>query len=163
MCGIIAFKGSENPVPIVLGGLKKLEYRGYDSWGIASNPGGKISVFKKIGKVGASSVGEVKIKTGNAAIGHTRWATHGGITEKNAHPHVDCGNRIALVHNGIVENYQELKARLISQNHRFVSESDTEVIVHLIENYLSQGLKKAVQKAVVELKGRSAIVLMDED
>ncbi len=163
MCGIIGYKGAKEAVAIALEGLKKLEYRGYDSWGIASAKDSRLQVCKQVGKVGKVSIGDaglVKLKGSNAAIAHTRWATHGGITEKNAHPHLDCSGKIALAHNGIVENYQELRKKLQSQNHKFVSESDTEVIVHLIENYKNLGLRKAVQKAVNELKGRSAIVVL---
>ncbi len=159
MCGIIAYTGKKEAVPIVLEGLKKLEYRGYDSWGVASSSNGKIDVVKEVGKVGKAPAGSVKL-SGNAAIAHTRWATHGGITEKNAHPHLDCSGKLALVHNGIVENYQELKKKLAG--HKFVSESDTEVIVHLIESYMKLGLKDAVRKAAAELKGRSAFVVMTE-
>ncbi|MBI2142166.1 class II glutamine amidotransferase, partial [Candidatus Woesearchaeota archaeon] len=163
MCGIIGYKGNQEAVAVALEGLKKLEYRGYDSWGIASSKDSRLNVLKQVGKVGKVSIGDAglaKLKGGSAAIAHTRWATHGGITEKNAHPHLDCSGKIALAHNGIVENYQELKRKLQSQNHKFVSESDTEVIVHLIENYKNLGLRKAVQKAVNELKGRSAIVVL---
>ncbi|MBI2133482.1 glutamine--fructose-6-phosphate transaminase (isomerizing) [Candidatus Woesearchaeota archaeon] len=159
MCGIIAYKGPREAVPIVIEGLKKLEYRGYDSWGVASVSGKRIAVHKKVGKVGKAVSSEIRLK-GNTAIAHTRWGTHGGITEKNAHPHLSCDGKYAVVHNGIVENYQELKKKLIGEGHKFVSESDTEVIVHLIEKEAGKGLKNAVQKVAGELKGRSAFVVM---
>ncbi len=161
MCGIIAYTGKKESVPIVLEGLKKLEYRGYDSWGVASSSNGKIGVVKEVGKVGNISASSLKL-AGNAAIAHTRWATHGGISQKNAHPHQDCSQNLALVHNGIVENYQELKKRLMEKGHKFVSESDTEVIVHLIESNIKMGMKDAVRKTAKELKGRSAFVVMNE-
>ncbi|MBI3033579.1 glutamine--fructose-6-phosphate transaminase (isomerizing) [Candidatus Woesearchaeota archaeon] len=161
MCGIIAYKGKGNAASIALDGLKRLEYRGYDSWGIAISSDSRIGIYKHVGRVGNAEIPAAMAgKPARLAIAHTRWATHGGISEKNAHPHLDCSGKIALAHNGIVENYQELKKRLQSQNHKFASESDTEVIVHLVENYMNLGVKKAVQKAVSELKGRSAIVVL---
>ncbi|MFH1182000.1 MAG: glutamine--fructose-6-phosphate transaminase (isomerizing) [Candidatus Woesearchaeota archaeon] len=159
MCGIIAYKaynGKEDAGSIVLEGLKNLEYRGYDSWGIATICHGKLSVVKKIGKI--SEANHVEFPNCKIAIGHTRWATHGGVTEKNAHPHLDCTGTIAVVHNGIVENYQELKKELSS--HKFVSETDTEVISHLIEENIGLGFEEAVKKAAGLLQGRSGFVAL---
>ncbi len=161
MCGIIAYLGPKDAPSVVLDGLKKLEYRGYDSWGIGCLSKGKILLVKKVGKVGQAKTSDFGLGYAGMAVGHTRWATHGGISAKNAHPHLDCSGKLALVHNGIVENYQELRKRLQAQNHKFVSESDTEVIVHLVENYLNLGLRKAVERAASELKGRSAFVVLD--
>ncbi len=163
MCGIIGYKGKKDGVGIVLEGLKCLEYRGYDSWGIAVSADDKLHIHKSVGKVGKVLRKDFKLKDGQTAIAHTRWATHGGISEKNAHPHLDCSGQISVVHNGIVENFQELKKKLVSQNHIFKSESDTEVIVHLIENYKNLGMQRAVQKAAQQLHGRSAFVVMTNE
>ncbi len=151
-------------------GLKKLEYRGYDSWGIAalsSGSKGRISVVKKVGKIGkVSRSGLLRGlgSDGDVAIGHTRWATHGGISEINSHPHLDCGMRIAVVHNGVIENYQQLKKGLVGRKHKFLSQTDTEVIPHLIEEYISKkgtNFADAVMGVARTLEGRSAFVALD--
>jgi len=161
MCGIIGYKGPRNANTIVLNGLKKLEYRGYDSWGLAANCG-DITVVKNTGKVG--EVDNFNIGESHAAIGHTRWATHGGVTRGNAHPHLSCDKKIALVHNGIIENYQELRRFLESRGHSFASETDTEVIVHLVEEYMNgTGFVGAVRKTLKQLKGSYAIVVIHKD
>lgn len=160
MCGIFGYVGEKNNAAnIVLDGLKRLEYRGYDSWGVAAVPlsGNKIAVKKKAGKIGAGTVSELPKST--LAFGHTRWATHGGVTDINAHPHLDCTGTIALIHNGIFENYEEVKKELLKKGHRFVSETDTEVAVHLIEEYVkTMAFTKAVQKAFNRMKGLNAII-----
>ncbi|MCP3684235.1 MAG: glutamine--fructose-6-phosphate transaminase (isomerizing) [bacterium] len=161
MCGIIAYKGKNDAVDFILEGLKKLEYRGYDSWGIAVKDNSTLNVAKKTGKIGLVSKKEVGLKKSSMGMGHTRWATHGGVTIKNAHPHLDCEKKIAVVHNGIIENYQELKKKL--KGHTFVSESDTEVLPHLIEENIKLGLKDALRKAVKKIDGRSAVVAMNVD
>ncbi len=133
MCGIFGVINDQTneAAQTVLTGLKKLEYRGYDSWGIAlSTTSGTIQIDKHIGKIGNA---KTSLPHGSIAIGHTRWATHGGVTDANAHPHLDCSHHIAVIHNGIVENYQELQAQLKNQKHTFASETDTEIIAHLIE------------------------------
>jgi len=163
MCGIFAvINDKKNQAALtVLNGLKKLEYRGYDSWGIAIKPlsGEKILVDKHVGKIGQATT---SLPSGSVAIGHTRWATHGGVTDLNAHPHLDCSKKIAVLHNGIVENYQELKSKLLRQGHAFVSETDTEVIAHLIEEKIkTQTLKKAVFDTFKELVGSNAIAVLD--
>src|SRR3989344_3567998 len=149
MCGIFGYVGKNKESPeIVFEGLKLLEYRGYDSWGIAakvtksfpnkeSEGGSKFAVEKHVGKIGDHAI-KPRITTleSNLAIGHTRWATHGGVTVQNAHPQMDCAYGIAVVHNGIVENFGELKKELVSEGHKFVSQTDTEVIAHLIEKNL---------------------------
>ncbi len=163
MCGIFGYVGNKsNAATIVLEGLKRLEYRGYDSWGVAAVPLGKkmIVVKKKAGKIGAATVNELPKST--LAFGHTRWATHGGVTDVNAHPHLDCTGTIALIHNGIFENYEAVKKRLLAKGHKFRSETDTEVAVHLIEEYAKTMMfTKAVQKAFNEMKGLNAIIVID--
>lgn len=159
MCGIIAYKaynGEENAAEVVLQGLKNLEYRGYDSWGIAAVSGGEFKVEKKVGKI--SEAKGISIGKSRLAIGHTRWATHGGVNEKNAHPHFGCKEEIAVVHNGIIENHQELRKSL--GKHNFVSDTDTEIIPHLIEENIALGFEEAVKKTAKLLKGRSGFVAL---
>ncbi|MBI2405294.1 glutamine--fructose-6-phosphate transaminase (isomerizing) [Candidatus Gottesmanbacteria bacterium] len=169
MCGIFGYIGPRTDAPkIVLEGLKSLEYRGYDSWGVAVVAHNTIVVKKKTGKIGDATVADMP--KSSFALGHTRWATHGGVTDINAHPHLDCTRTIAVVHNGIVENYENLKKQLIAKGHRFISETDTEVIAHLIENhYVSLkrgGLKgvtliQAVRTAFLLLQGLNAVIVID--
>lgn len=160
MCGIVGFVGKSREVnagEVVFEGLKNLEYRGYDSWGVAVKDKGRFKVQKKVGKINSSSL---DLPASNLAIGHTRWATHGGVTVTNAHPHLDCSGQIALVHNGIIENFEEIKKELLKKRHKFVSETDTEVTVHLIEEYLKvEGFVSAVRRAFNSLKGLNAIVV----
>lgn len=163
MCGIFAVVNDKqnSSAQTVLEGLKKLEYRGYDSWGIAMKPTGaeKLQVEKHVGKIGQATT---SLPSGSIAIGHTRWATHGGVTDANAHPHLDCTKQIAVLHNGIVENYQELKTKLLSQGHVFISETDTEVIAHLIEEkQKTKQIKDAVFETFKELAGSNAIAVLD--
>src|SRR6202142_1540858 len=136
MCGIVGYVGPKKVVPVIIEGLRRLEYRGYDSAGIAvgSPSSAKLEVMRAPGKLSKleDALREHPLE-GTFGIGHTRWATHGRPTEENAHPHRDCTGRIVVVHNGIVENYLDLKRELISQCHRFVTETDTEIIAHLIE------------------------------
>ena len=132
MCGIVGYIGRREAAPIIVEGLKKLEYRGYDSFGVATI-NGCIELDKHQGRISDSSSSTVNLK-GKIGIGHTRWATHGVPNDVNAHPHMDCNNRIAVVHNGIIENYAELKRQLVSRGHVFRSETDTEVVAHLIED-----------------------------
>jgi len=165
MCGIVGYLGNkEDGANIVIDGLKRLEYRGYDSWGVAVNQNGQIKVHKETGKIGGfDPKKQLKGFEGNIAIGHTRWATHGGVTEKNAHPHLSSDKRIAVVHNGIVENYQELRERLEKKGVKFLSQTDTEVIPHLIEAELkkTKDLPKAVIKALKQLEGSYAVGIID--
>ncbi|MBT3864740.1 glutamine--fructose-6-phosphate transaminase (isomerizing) [Candidatus Peregrinibacteria bacterium] len=176
MCGIFAYIGNKHNAPeLVIEGLKKLEYRGYDSWGIAYKKHNKVNIHKEIGKISEfdpkdlSKPGESELSLGETeqnlftAIAHTRWATHGGISEKNAHPHSGNNEEVVIVHNGIVENYTEIKKRLKKDGHKFQSDTDTEVIAHLIEKHLeNNSLKEAVQKATEEMEGRYAIVVICE-
>jgi glucosamine--fructose-6-phosphate aminotransferase (isomerizing) len=160
MCGIVGYRGKKTAAPILSDSLKKLEYRGYDSFGFATVHDSRIWLEKSTGKI---SENESRPLPGRCGIAHTRWATHGGVTENNAHPHTDCDQRIVVVHNGIIENYQELKGMLIGKGHKFISDTDTEIIPHLIEGYMDLGFEGAVRKAVAELKGRYAIVAMCKD
>lgn len=158
MCGIFGYVGNQDKAAdIALDVLKLLEYRGYDSWGVAVKVGKKLVVDKHVGEIGQARVNLPKSVLG---IGHTRWATHGGVTEDNAHPHMDCTITIAVVHNGIVENFQELKADLIKKGHKFTSETDTEVISHLVEENLKhEGFSSSVRDAFNTLKGLNAVVV----
>ena len=170
MCGISAYIGKKDAAHAVLECLKKLEYRGYDSWGIValagsagSNSGLPFSVIKRVGKIGQVNSNDIKEAIGEnnrIAIGHTRWATHGGVTEQNAHPHFDCKKQFAVAHNGIIENYQELREKLLAGGHIFSSQTDTEIIPHLIEEAAAKGdgFPEAVMKAAKLLKGKSAFV-----
>ncbi len=163
MCGIYGIINDRNnqAAQTVLEGLKKLEYRGYDSWGISIIPdGGKeIKIDKHIGKIGEA---KTNLPQGTIALGHTRWATHGRVTDNNAHPHLDCTKKIAVIHNGIVENYQEIKEELFKKGHRFVSETDTEVIAHLIEEKSkSENINEAIFKTFKQLRGSNAIAVLD--
>jgi len=143
MCGIFGYVGTrEDAAQLVLAGLKKLEYRGYDSWGIAARQNGsalaRLLVEKHTGKIGQATT---SLPGGQSALGHTRWATHGGVTEANAHPHLDCQGRLAVIHNGIIENHTELKRELVAAGHVFKSQTDTEVVCHLLEDELRRGDK----------------------
>lgn len=164
MCGIFGYAGKKDALKTVLKGLKTLEYRGYDSAGLAGIKGNSLIFWKEVGKV---SELEKEIEANPAdldiAIAQTRWATHGGVTKANAHPHLDNTKTIALVHNGIIENYADIKAHLIKEGFVFYSETDTEVIVNLIAKYNQGDILKAVQKALPELKGAFAFVLVHLD
>ena len=148
MCGIVGFTGVREAAPILLNGLKKLEYRGYDSAGIAVMADGKISVNKCKGRIAklCEKTNDGENVRGTTGIGHTRWATHGAPTEDNAHPHLSNDGRFAIVHNGIIENYLLLREELIEDGYHFDSETDTEVIVHLIEMYYRGDMREALIK-----------------
>jgi glutamine---fructose-6-phosphate transaminase (isomerizing) len=160
VCGIVGYVGNREAQPILLDCLSKLEYRGYDSCGIAVS-GNHVEKFKDTGRVQALQQ-KAPVIQGNLGIGHTRWATHGPPTATNAHPHFDCSGKIAVVHNGIIENYQSLKEQLISEGHLFFSETDTEVIPHLIEKYYRGELTQAVESALRDIKGTFAIAVLKE-
>src|SRR6266576_2311252 len=138
MCGIVGYIGPKKVVPVIVEGLRKLEYRGYDSAGIAVvDSAGKLEIRRASGKLrNLEEAIRLKPIEGTYGIGHTRWATHGRPTEENAHPHRDCTGKIVVVHNGIVENYVSLKKKLIEEGHKFSTETDTEVIAHLVEKHL---------------------------
>ncbi len=158
MCGIVGYIGKQNAVEVIYNGLQKLEYRGYDSAGIAVIENDKIERRRSVGKLVNL---QENIKTnkisGNIGIGHTRWATHGKPSEENAHPHTDCSGKIVVVHNGIIENYIELKNQLQKEGHKFASETDTEVVAHLIEKYYKGDLLTAVKAALKNIKGAYAL------
>ncbi len=166
MCGIVGYIGRRDSVPIILDALRRLEYRGYDSAGIAViDSAGALAGSKAEGKL--SRLAE-RLTNGNAlagvvGVGHTRWATHGAPSDANAHPHVDCRGRIAVVHNGIIENYAALRARLLQLGHRFTSETDTEVLAHLIELHYDGDLEEAVRQTLHEVRGAYALGVISSD
>ncbi len=166
MCGIVGYVGDRDATPIILAGLKRLEYRGYDSAGLAVLQEGKIEIRREAGKLDRLiSLVERSPLHGNIGIGHTRWATHGEPNAKNAHPHLGATGKVVLVHNGIVENYADLKDELLAEGIAFRSDTDTEVIVHLVERYLAMGLSlpEASRKAIAHLKGAHGIVLLSSN
>ncbi|MEQ1911198.1 MAG: glutamine--fructose-6-phosphate transaminase (isomerizing) [Vicinamibacterales bacterium] len=165
MCGIIGYIGHKDVVPVLIDGLRKLEYRGYDSAGVAVVQDGEISLRRSAGKL--ANLEHVIVGdpiTGDYGVGHTRWATHGRPTEENAHPHRDCTGRIVVVHNGIIENYLDLKHELQRQGHKFVTETDTEIVAHLVERETKDdGLENAVRRALMLMRGLFALVLISAD
>ena len=166
MCGIVGAVAERNIVPILVEGLRRLEYRGYDSAGLAvvtADHG--LGVCKTIGKVAQL---EEKLESaplsGKLGVAHTRWATHGGVTDANAHPHVS-GDRVSVIHNGVIENFQVIKDEMLAKGYEFTSETDTEVAAHLIHEYLKEGLDlvDAVSKAVKRFEGAYALLVFDKD
>ncbi|HKY05182.1 MAG TPA: glutamine--fructose-6-phosphate transaminase (isomerizing), partial [Blastocatellia bacterium] len=168
MCGIVGYVGDKQVVGVILDGLKKLEYRGYDSAGIAVvDEEGRLTIRRAEGKLrNLEEAVRLKPLDGTYGVGHTRWATHGRPTEENAHPHRDCSGRVVVVHNGIIENFMPLKQKLQAEDHTFVTETDTEVIAHLIEKYSASGeatLESAVRRAVTDLRGIYALAIMSSE
>lgn len=164
MCGIVGYIGEQDACPILVDGLKRLEYRGYDSAGVAVLNGGGIDVRKTVGKLRALECAlENCAPEGRIGVGHTRWATHGRPSDENAHPHCDCTGAITVVHNGIIENYMDLKDRLLGEGHIFKSETDTEVAAHLVESYYKGDLAEAVRAAAREMEGSFALVVIAQD
>ena len=163
MCGIVGYTGARDAAPLLLEGLKRLEYRGYDSAGIAVVADGRIEVHKAPGKISAleKELGAA-LPAGHAGIAHTRWATHGAPNTVNAHPHTDCGGTLALIHNGIIENAGPLRAALTKRGHVFRSETDTEVLAHLIEEHVAKGspLVEAVAGALHQVDGTYGIAVL---
>ncbi len=159
MCGIFGYIGDKkNAGELILNGLKSLEYRGYDSWGVAvKKDDGELYVEKHTGKIGEARLPKITTKMG---IGHTRWATHGGVTEENAHPHISCNEEIVIVHNGIVENFSELKEKLLQKGHIFKSQTDSEVLAHQLEEYhkTEPDLKAIIYKLKTVIKGMNAVI-----
>ena len=168
MCGIVAYIGNREAYPIIIKGLQRLEYRGYDSAGVALiNKAGKLNVYKRKGKV-SELLDFVKNDdtTGNIGIGHTRWATHGEPNDVNSHPHYSQTKDLVMIHNGIIENYAATKEGLTKRGHTFLSQTDTEVLIHLIEeikNHENMKLGHAVQAALKQVNGAYAIVIMDKN
>jgi len=164
MCGIVGYIGKNKALPVLIDGLKRLEYRGYDSAGIAIKNSEGVDSVKAVGKIVEL---ENKISgqdiSGSLGIAHTRWATHGAPTEVNAHPHHDCSGKIWVVHNGIIENYQKLKKKLTERGHKFISDTDTEVVVHLIEDFYQGDIVEATQKALRLIRGAYGLVLFHND
>ena len=159
MCGIVGYVGHQDAVSFILPGLRRLEYRGYDSAGIATVSGQSLDIRKTTGKIAdLEALIASDRPEGALGVGHTRWATHGRPSDTNAHPHIDCQSRLAVVHNGIIENYRELRKTLAADGHRFRSQTDTEVIAHVIERYQADGLVAAVQRAAQDLQGAFAVV-----
>ncbi|MEO5986360.1 MAG: glutamine--fructose-6-phosphate transaminase (isomerizing) [Candidatus Limnocylindria bacterium] len=165
MCGIVGYVGPRDAAPILLEGLRRLEYRGYDSAGIAIlTDAGEVFIEKKAGKLtNLTDHLNGDAPAGHPGIGHTRWATHGRPNDTNAHPHVDCSGKLALIHNGIIENYVEIKQELSAAGHRFSSETDTEVLAHLIESKYDGDLVEAVRRALNDVRGAYAIGVMHTD
>src|SRR5271156_4445602 len=172
MCGIVGYVGPKRVVPVIIDGLRRLEYRGYDSAGIAvAGNGAGLQLRRAEGKLrNLEEAIRLKPLDGTYGIGHTRWATHGRPTEENAHPHRDCTGKIVVVHNGIVESYLSLKKKLIEEGHTFTTETDTEIIAHLVEKHLAGSgngqrvlLEDAVRKSVKELSGVFALAVISAD
>ncbi|HMS40909.1 MAG TPA: class II glutamine amidotransferase, partial [Pyrinomonadaceae bacterium] len=168
MCGIVGYVGNKQVVPLIIDGLRKLEYRGYDSAGIAVvDENNALSLRRAEGKLrNLEEAIRLNPLDGNYGIGHTRWATHGRPTEENAHPHRDCSGRIVVVHNGIIENYLPLKEMLREKGHEFKTETDTEIVAHLIEEIIktdSLSFEEAVRKAVQQLRGIFALSIISAD
>ena len=166
MCGIIGYCGHRPAVPVVLEGLRRLEYRGYDSGGLCVNTGGKLAVVKKPGKLGeleAALEGAGNLLSATSGIGHTRWATHGEPNEANAHPHMDSNGRLSLIHNGIIENFQEIKDQLLQKGYTFKSQTDSEVLVNLLAEELKAGgtMREVISRTLAQVDGAYAIVVMD--
>jgi glucosamine--fructose-6-phosphate aminotransferase (isomerizing) len=166
MCGIVGYAGQQQALPILLAGLRRLEYRGYDSAGVAVLDGGQVQVVRKAGKLNAleETLGSDTALGGTTGIGHTRWATHGQPTDRNAHPHLDCGGKVAVIHNGIIENFYTLRAQLEAEGHDFASQTDTECVAHLVEAALAGGLAfpDAVRVALRRLEGSFALAVLHQ-
>jgi glutamine---fructose-6-phosphate transaminase (isomerizing) len=167
MCGIVGYAGGQQALPILLAGLRRLEYRGYDSAGVAVLDGGPLQVVRRAGKLEVleGTLGTEDALAGTTGIGHTRWATHGQPTDRNAHPHRDCTGRVAVIHNGIIENFYTLRAQLEAEGHAFASQTDTECVAHLVEAALAEGLAfpDAVRAALRRLEGSFALAVLHQD
>ena len=169
MCGIVGYIGKQNDIKLGLAALRRLEYRGYDSAGVAvfNQKKNRIFSLKKAGRIDALEK-EILVNNnldleGSPSLFHTRWATHGGVTDENAHPHCDCQENIWLIHNGIIENYKELKEMLRGEGHKFTSETDTEVVAHLVEKNFKGNLENAVRVSLRQLKGAYALAIIARD
>src|SRR3954469_5966079 len=169
MCGIIGYIGSKDVVPVLIDGMRRLEYSGYDSAGIAVIRNGDVALRRSAGKLSQlEAVLDASPIAGHYGVGHTRWATHGRPTDENAHPHRDCTGRIVVVHNGIIENYLTLKHELQQEGHEFRTQTDTEVVAHLVERELKNseddaGIECAVRRALAQMRGLFALVIISAD
>ncbi|MEY4818359.1 MAG: hypothetical protein RLZZ23_1132, partial [Verrucomicrobiota bacterium] len=169
MCGIVGYVGRNAATPVLLGGLRRLEYRGYDSAGLSVQEGKSVLTLRAVGKVARladkvrSEWSEDRQTKCSVGIAHTRWATHGAPTEANAHPHADASGRIRLVHNGIIENYRIIRAKLEAKGHVFTSETDTEAVSRLIGEYYKGDLRKAVISALRQVEGAYGIAVISAD
>jgi len=163
MCGIIGYIGDKEVGPILIDGLKRLEYRGYDSAGFCILHNNNLDVIKKPGKISEFIEFGLKDIKGTRGIAHTRWATHGAPNEINAHPHVDCKNEIAIVHNGIIENYVALKDLLKTEGHKIISDTDSEILAHLIEKFYNGDIEDAVSKALKLVEGTFGLLVMHKN
>jgi glucosamine--fructose-6-phosphate aminotransferase (isomerizing) len=167
MCGIVGYAGHQQALPILLAGLRRLEYRGYDSAGVAVLDRGRVQVVRRAGKLEVleQTLGAEDALAGVTGIGHTRWATHGQPTDRNAHPHLDCSGRVAVIHNGIIENFYSLRGQLEAEGHGFASQTDTECVAHLVEAALADGLAfpDAVRAALGRLEGSFALAVLHQD
>ncbi|GFP28474.1 glutamine---fructose-6-phosphate transaminase (isomerizing) [Candidatus Hakubella thermalkaliphila] len=163
MCGIVGYIGEKQAYPILIDGLSKLEYRGYDSAGVALLDEDQLEIMKSVGRLCKleEKIGE-QVPFGTMGIGHTRWATHGRPCDMNAHPHSDCSGEFVVIHNGIIENYQALRKLLKAEGHLFRSETDTKVLAHLVEHYFCGDLKAAVLQVLEKVSGSYALVVMSE-
>ena len=163
MCGIVGYIGPNEATPFLIEGLTKLEYRGYDSAGIAVFDGNRINVEKTVGRLGILEKKiEANLPKGHIGIGHTRWATHGRPSDVNSHPHTDCSGKFVVVHNGIIENYLHLKEELLAKGHQFTSETDTEVVAHLVEEHYDGDLESTVKKVLALIEGSYSLVFLSE-
>ena len=167
MCGIVGYTGTNSAITPLIEGLRRLEYRGYDSAGIALGTSGKLFIEKRAGKLGnlESSLGD-QLPSATSGIGHTRWATHGGPTDNNAHPHVDNEGKLAVIHNGIIENYNQLKAEIQAKGHKFHSDTDTESVAHLLSDLRKEfngDLPAAMREAVKTLRGSFTLLAVHAD
>ncbi|HKZ24605.1 MAG TPA: glutamine--fructose-6-phosphate aminotransferase, partial [Acidimicrobiia bacterium] len=165
MCGIVGYVGPRPALEILLAGLARLEYRGYDSAGVAVLNQNSVSVVRQAGRIAEleTTLKKSTFDGGNTGIGHTRWATHGAPNTMNAHPHSDCGGNVIVVHNGIIENWADLKEELIGRRHEFTSETDTEVVAHLIEEMADVDLAEAVRRVMNRAEGSMALAVMRSD
>ena len=161
MCGIVGYCGQQNAVPILMEGLKRLEYRGYDSAGIAVHRKNSLEVHRRCGKIRMLESALPKRLKGYSGIGHTRWATHGEPNDANAHPHSSSDGQIALVHNGIIENASQLRARLEAHGAKFSSDTDSEVLVHLVASIEADSLVERVRLALDEIEGTYGLAVLD--
>ena len=162
MCGIVGYVGPRPAIEVLISGLERLEYRGYDSAGLAIHDGNVLAVVRRAGRIAdlVDAVGVTGGAEGSTGIGHTRWATHGAPTTRNAHPHGDCAQQVAVAHNGIIENWLELKDDLILRGHVFSSDTDTEVVAHLIEEMAELPLAEAVRRVMEKAEGALALAVV---